>query len=84
MSQDVQAKQSSLKDILASLRESDSILDNTESKLNYLATNTPSDNPKTESASGESPTLETLNSIAQSIGRKASNIAKHTNTITGN
>lgn len=83
--QDTQSKQTSLKDILAKLRETDSIMETTESRLNYLATNTPLDTAKDkESPTGESATLESLNIIANQIGRKASSIASHTNTIVGN
>ncbi len=85
MSQDTVEKQTSLKDILAKLRETDSIMETTESRLNYLATNTPLDTAKEASTpTGESATLEALNIIANQIGRKASNIAGHTNTIVGN
>jgi len=83
--QDTVAKQTSLKDILAKLRETDAIMESTESRLNYLATNTPSDGAKAESTpEGASATLEALNIIANQIGRKASNIASHTNIIVGN
>ena len=83
--QDTQSKQTSLKDILAKLRETDSIMETTESRLGYLATNTPLDTAKESSTpTGESATLEALNVIANQIGRKASNIAGHTNTIVGN
>ncbi len=83
--QDTQSKQTSLKDILAKLRETDSVMETTESRLNYLATNTPLDQAKESSTpTGESATLEALNVIANQIGRKASNIASHTNTIVGN
>ena len=83
--QDTQAKQTSLKDILAKLRETDSIMETTESRLGFLATNTPSDTMKESSTpTGESATLEALNIITNQIGRKASNIASHTNAIVGN
>ena len=85
MSQDTVEKQTSLKDILAKLRETDAILETTESRLGYLATNTPLDTAKSmETPKGESATLEALNIIANQIGRKVSNIAGHTNTIVGN
>ncbi len=85
MSQDTKEKQTSLKDILAKLRETDSIMETTESRLSFLATNTPSDTMKESSTpTGESATLEALNVIANQIGRKASNISGHTNTIVGN
>ncbi len=85
MSQDTQSKQTSLKDILAKLRETDAIMETTESRLGFLATNSPSDTMKeTSSPTGESATLEALNIVANQIGRKASNISGHTNTIVGN
>jgi len=60
-------------------------METTESRLGYLATNTPLDTAKESSTpTGESATLEALNVIANQIGRKASNIAGHTNTIVGN
>ena len=78
-------KQSSLKDLLSSLRETNSILDTTESRLNYLATNSPADVAKSDSTpSSESATLESLHIIATLLGRKAGNISRHTNTIVGN
>ena len=82
--QDTQAKQTSLKDILAKLRETDSIMDTTESRLGFLATNTPSDTKEASTPTGDSATLEALNIITNQIGRKASNIASHTNAIVGN
>ena len=85
MSEVTQAKQTSLKDILAKLRETDSVMETTESRLGFLATNTPSDTIKeSPSPVGDSATLEALNVITNQIGRKASNIAGHTNAIVGN
>lgn len=85
MSQDTTEKQTSLKDILAKLRETDAIMESTESRLNFLATNSPQDTMKENSAPvGDSATLEALNIVVNQIGRKASNIAGHTNTIVGN
>jgi len=85
MSQDTIEKQTSLKELLAKLRETDSILETAESRLSYLATNSPQDTAKdNEKPVGESATLEALNVIANQIGRKASSIAGHTNKIVGN
>lgn len=86
MSQDTVGKQqTSLKEILAKLRETNGILDASETKLNYLATNTPSEGEKSDaSPSGDGATLDALNAIANSLARKANNIASHTNKIVGN
>jgi len=85
--QDVQTKSAmpSLKDLLARLREINGILDTSEQKLDYLATNSPQDaNIKdAESPVSELATLDDLNVIIDRIARRANHIAKSTNTIVG-
>lgn len=84
MSQDTKSKQISLKEILASLRETNSLLAGIEGKLEFLATNSPMEEAKEiDLASGENPTLDALNAVKNSLGRRASNISKATNTIVG-
>ena len=86
MSQDTtQAKHQSLKEILAKLRETDAIMATTESRLDYLTNgSSPEDKKEDSTPQGDSATLDALNIIANQIGRKASNIAGHTNSIVGN
>ena len=85
MSEQESANQSNLKDLLATLRETHSILKATENRLSYLATNTSQDEDKEESTpKGETATLESLHIIANLIARKTSNIAGHTSAIVGN
>jgi len=86
MSQDTaKASTPSLKDILARLREINGILDTSEHKLAYLATNSPQDTPTkdAESPVSDSATLDDLNNVIDRIARRANHIAKSTSTIVG-
>lgn len=85
MSQDVAQKQTSgLKQLLARLKEIDAILADTNDKLEFLATNSPSDEAKAEQeSSSENATLEALHQVTDKISRKTSHISKSTNTIVG-
>lgn len=84
MSEQAQKQATSLKDLLMRLREINSIMDESESKLDFLATNSPTDTTKEDSnPTGDSATLDALNNIVDRISRKANQIAKSTNIIVG-
>lgn len=88
MSQNTDAKEktsSSLKDLLNRLNDIYGIMDDTDSKLNYLARNTPAESPvpTEQSAKDLSATLEGLYGIVDRIGRKANSTAKSTSMIVG-
>lgn len=84
MSNESATKAISLKEILAKLRETHSLLYTVDGRLNYLANNAPTEASKDATNSGEAATLDSLNQIANALGRRASNIASHTSKIVGN
>lgn len=79
------ASTASLKDLLARLREISNIMEGSEHKLDFLASNSPQDKSEndTQSPVAESATLDDLNNIVDRISRRANHIAKSTNTIVG-
>ena len=85
MSQETkEQKQASLKDLNTRLKEIFNTIDDADSKLQFLAKNTPSDKAKDEpSSSGETATLEGLHVIVERIGRATNSIARSTNIIVG-
>jgi len=85
MSEVSQKQVAGLKNLLATLREVNSILAAPEDQLDYLATNSPQDKTTGDQSnpSGEAATLDALISITNQIQRKANHIAKSTNIIIG-
>ena len=85
MSEVKQTSVPSLKDLLARLREINGILDTSEHKLDFLASNNPQDKAEQDSQSpvAESATLDDLNNVIDRISRRANHIQKSTNIIVG-
>lgn len=75
----------SLKDLLARLRDINGVLESSEHKLDFLASNSPQDKSEQDSSpvSEASATLDDLNNVIDRISRRANHIGKSTNIIVG-
>lgn len=74
----------SLKDLLARLRDINGVLESSEHRLDFLASNSPQDKSEDSSPVSEaSATMDDLNNVIDRISRRANHIGKSTNIIVG-
>jgi len=83
MSELAKQESTNLKILLGSLNETNALLEDTESKLDFLDTGNAQDKTQEKQPASDVATLDSLHSIATAIARKASHISKSTNHIIG-